>query len=77
MTPQSICLLAARAAHAHDDHTLQHSLRMTKTSSLLAESLGLPREQIELVEQGALLHDAGKNVLPDEVIMQPGRLSVQ
>lgn len=52
-------------------------MRMMKTSSLLAESLGLSQEEIELVEQGALLHDIGKNVLPDVVIMQPGRLSAQ
>lgn len=77
MTPRSICLLVARAAHAHDEQTLQHSTRMIRTSSLLAESLGLPHEDIELVEHGALLHDIGKNVLPDVVIMKPGRLSAQ
>ncbi len=70
-------MLVARAAHAHDEQTLQHSTRMIKTSSLLAESLGLPHEDIELVEHGALLHDIGKNVLPDVVIMKPGRLSDQ
>lgn len=77
MTPRSICLLVARAAHAHDEQTLQHSTRMIKTSSLLAESLDLSQEDIELVEHGALLHDIGKNVLPDVVIMKPGRLSPQ
>jgi putative two-component system response regulator len=77
MTPRSICLLVARAAHAHDEQTLQHSTRMIKTSSLLAESLGLSHEDIELVEHGAMLHDIGKNVLPDVVIMKPGRLSPQ
>lgn len=77
MTLQPISMLVARAAHAHDAQTLQHSTRMIETSRLLAQAMGLPQQEIELAEHGALLHDIGKNALPDIVIMKPGRLSPQ
>lgn len=77
MTPQLISMLVARAAHAHDEQTLQHSTRMITTSGLLAQAMGLSHAEIELAEQGALLHDVGKNGLPDDILMKPGRLSPQ
>lgn len=47
---------------------------MVRTCTLLGEAMGLPPDDIELIGYGALLHDVGKNSLPDSVLLKPGRL---
>jgi putative two-component system response regulator len=65
----------ARAAEYRDDDTGQHVLRVGRYTRLIAEALGLPEEQIEMLEQAALLHDIGKIGIPDAVLLKPGRLT--
>jgi putative two-component system response regulator len=65
----------ARAAEYRDDDTGQHVLRVGRYTRLIAESLGLPGELIETLEQAAQLHDIGKIGIPDSVLLKPGRLT--
>jgi putative two-component system response regulator len=65
----------ARAAEYRDDDTGQHVLRVGRYTRLIGESLGLPEEFIETLEQAALLHDIGKIGVPDSVLLKPGRLT--
>jgi putative two-component system response regulator len=64
----------ARAAHAHDDGTLQHATRMAELGRLLAQTQNLPAGDIEIISLSAHLHDVGKNAVPDAILMKPGRL---
>lgn len=64
----------AKAAHAHDDGTLQHATRMAELGRLMARSHSLSAREIEIISLGAHLHDVGKNAVPDAILMKPGRL---
>lgn len=65
----------ARAAEYRDDDTGQHVFRVGRYTRLIAESLGLPDDLVETLEQAAQLHDIGKIGIPDSVLLKPGRLT--
>ncbi len=64
----------ARAAEFRDDATGLHTRRVARIASLLAERLGLPDEEIALIQRAAPLHDIGKIGVPDSVLLKPGPL---
>jgi response regulator RpfG family c-di-GMP phosphodiesterase len=65
----------ARAAEFRDPETGGHILRMAHYSILIAEQLGLPREQCERLLTAAPMHDIGKVGTPDNILLKPGRLT--
>ena len=64
-----------QALDARDPHTAGHSHRVSATATEIAERMGLPREQIELIRIGSLLHDIGKIGVSDAILLKPGKLS--
>lgn len=64
---------ALRCRHAP---AASHSLRVALTTSAWALWLQIPREQRDLIEVAALLHDVGMVGLPDQVLLKPGPLDV-
>ncbi|HEX9996037.1 MAG TPA: HD domain-containing phosphohydrolase [Abditibacterium sp.] len=67
----------AQAAEFRDDDTGQHTRRVGQLSSLLAQTIGLSRFQVELIERTAPLHDVGKIAIPDAILLKPGRLTAE
>jgi diguanylate cyclase (GGDEF)-like protein/putative nucleotidyltransferase with HDIG domain len=65
----------ARAADARDVYTGSHSERVAHLASRLAARLGLPREDVELTQLAASLHDVGKLALPEELLHKPDPLT--
>lgn len=65
----------ARAAEFRDHTTGQHTRRVGELSALLASTIGLPQEEVELIRKAAPLHDVGKISLSDSILLKPGRLS--
>jgi putative two-component system response regulator len=61
----------ARAAEFRDDDTGQHTQRVARTAALLAQSLGLPEEQVASIRQAAPLHDVGKIAISDLILLKP------
>jgi putative nucleotidyltransferase with HDIG domain len=57
-----------------DPYTRGHSERVTAYSLALAQTLGLPDEEREVVELAALLHDVGKIGVPETILNKPGAL---
>ena len=74
MADQTIFSIA-RAVDAKDEKTNQHSARVSAYSSMIAEKLGLPREDCENIRRAALMHDIGKIGIPDSVLKKAGRLT--
>ena len=58
-----------------DTYTAGHTVRVARYSRMLAARLGLSGEQVDLLQQAAILHDIGKIATPDSVLLKPGRLS--
>ena len=64
----------ARAGEYRDDDTGQHVTRVGRYTRILAEALGFHRDQLELLEQAAKLHDVGKIGIPDAILHKSGKL---
>jgi putative nucleotidyltransferase with HDIG domain len=64
----------AEAIEARDAHTYGHSRQVTRYAVRLAEELGLPPEQVELIDYAGLLHDVGKIGIRDYILLKPDRL---
>ncbi len=64
----------AVAAEFRDDGTGQHTRRVGQLSAILAQNLGLPADQVELIRRAAPLHDVGKIGIPDHILLKPGAL---
>jgi HD-GYP domain-containing protein (c-di-GMP phosphodiesterase class II) len=58
-----------------DEYTALHGLRVCILALALGRQLGMPREQIETLGIGALLHDFGMVKVPEEVLSKPGPLT--
>ena len=67
----------AVAAEYRDDETGEHTRRVGRTSALLAQTIGLGDEEVELIRHGAPLHDVGKIGIPDVILLKPGKLTPQ
>ncbi|MBR4760968.1 MAG: HD-GYP domain-containing protein [Lachnospiraceae bacterium] len=65
----------AHTIDAKDEYTRGHSVRVAKYSRMLAQRLGLSREDCENVYYMALLHDIGKIGVPNEIINNPSKLT--
>jgi len=67
----------ARAAEYRDDDTGQHTWRVAHVSGVIAQEMGVPRDQVEMLLRAARLHDVGKITIPDGILMKPGKLSAE
>ena len=63
------------AIEAKDKYTQGHSYRVSKYAVILAEKLGLSREQIDEVRIAGILHDIGKIGIPDAILSKPSSLT--
>ncbi|MFZ2267704.1 MAG: HD-GYP domain-containing protein [Azonexus sp.] len=59
----------------HDDYTFEHSVGVCALLVAFGRAMQLPREVIQEVALGGLLHDVGKACVPDEILNKPGKLS--
>ena len=66
----------AKALEARDRYTAGHSERVTAYTMALAETVGLPTEQLQIIGRAGLLHDVGKVGVPDRVLLKPGPLDL-
>ena len=60
---------------ARDRETHGHTTRVTAQALQLGEKLGLTPAQLQDLRLGATLHDLGKIIVPDSVLLKPGPLT--
>jgi HD-GYP domain-containing protein (c-di-GMP phosphodiesterase class II)/CHASE2 domain-containing sensor protein len=65
----------AAAIDARDGYTETHCRRIVLFAGSMAERLGLPPDQAEAIELGALLHDVGKIGISDGILGKDGLLT--
>ncbi len=58
-----------------DTYTAGHTRRVAEYCALIGTQLGLGRDELANLTHAATLHDIGKIVIPDAVLLKPGRLT--
>lgn len=69
--------MLANAIESRDPYTHGHVERVTTYARWLAEKMGWPDENLRSLEYGARLHDIGKIIVPDKVLLKNGPLTDQ
>ncbi len=64
----------SRALELRDKETKGHSDRVTHLAVRLARQIGFIEEEITHFRRGVLLHDIGKMVVPDYILLKPEKL---
>jgi putative nucleotidyltransferase with HDIG domain len=72
---ESFIQVLATTIDSRDPTTGQHTVMVTGLAVLLAEELGLSDAAVEKLRVAGILHDVGKIVLPDEVLLKKGDLT--
>jgi putative two-component system response regulator len=65
----------ALSIEARDPYTRGHCERLSEMSVMLGQKLGLPEEHITALRRAGIVHDIGKVVVPDAILLKPGPLS--
>lgn len=65
------------AVDGHDTYTHGHSLRVSRSSAVIAGALGLDSDGVSLVRDVGLVHDIGKIAIPDALLRKTGMLTQQ
>jgi len=71
----SVIQCLARAAEFRDDDTGQHVIRVGKYARIIGKAVGLPEQELRLLEPAAQLHDVGKIGVEDSILLKPGKLT--
>jgi putative nucleotidyltransferase with HDIG domain len=66
-------LISALDAREHE--TQRHSKRVSEYTLLMAGKIGIPQDQLQDIERGALLHDIGKMGISDNILLKPAKLT--
>ena len=68
-------LSVANMIEERDIYTAGHSKRVAKYSVMIAKNMGYNEEDCAKLYQAGLLHDVGKIVTPDAILLNPKRLN--
>jgi response regulator RpfG family c-di-GMP phosphodiesterase len=74
-TYQNTLLALVAALDAREHETSDHSQRVVKYTTVIAQRMGIGGQELEEIGRGALLHDIGKIGVPDAVLLKPGKLT--
>ncbi len=74
-TYQQTLLALVAALDAREHETSDHSLRVVRYTSAIADRMTITGSELEEIGRGALLHDIGKIGVPDAVLLKPGKLT--
>lgn len=63
------------ALEKRDPYTAGHQRQVAKLARAMAQEMQLPRQVVEGIYVGCLIHDIGKIYIPAEILSRPGKLS--
>lgn len=58
-----------------DSYTAGHTKRVSIYCEMIAYKMNFDIEQISRLKEAAILHDIGKVIIPDSILLKPGKLS--
>ena len=72
---ESVLVSLALSIEARDPCTSGHCERLAEMSVRLGRRLELPEEELKALRRAGYVHDIGKVVVPDSILLKPGPLS--
>jgi putative nucleotidyltransferase with HDIG domain len=60
---------------ARDTYTGGHSERVAKYSKDIAKAMGLSKQECNIIYESGILHDIGKIITPDSILLKPNKLT--
>ncbi|MBT4837405.1 MAG: DUF3369 domain-containing protein [Methylococcales bacterium] len=76
-TQKDIIQMLGSLAEFKSNETGQHVIRVGEYTALLAQKIGLPNAEVELLRLAAPMHDIGKIGIPDIILHKPGKLTAE
>jgi putative two-component system response regulator len=74
---ESVLFTLAHSIEARDPYTHGHCERLSEMSARLGEKLKLPDEQLKALRRAGIVHDIGKVVVPDSILLKAEPLSAE
>jgi putative two-component system response regulator len=74
---ETVLFSLALSIEARDPYTRGHCDRLAGLSSRFGQKLGLPEEEITALRRAGVVHDVGKIVVPDAILLKPGPLTAE
>lgn len=74
---ETVLFSLALSIEARDPYTRGHCDRLAEMSSRLGAKLGLPEEDVTALRRAGIVHDVGKIVVPDAILLKPGPLTAE
>ncbi|MCM3668264.1 HD-GYP domain-containing protein [Mesobacillus maritimus] len=71
----SLVFALSKALDSRDTYTSGHSHNVAYYATEIARKLNLPKEMVEVIKMGGLLHDIGKIGIPESILLKPGKLT--
>ena len=65
----------ASALDMRDREGEGHAQRVADATVRLARAMGVAEEDLIHIRRGSLLHDVGKSIIPDKILLKPGSLT--
>jgi putative two-component system response regulator len=72
---ESVLFTLALSIESRDPYTHGHCTRLAEFSSRFGERIGLGADDIVALRRAGVVHDVGKVVVPDAVLLKPGPLT--
>jgi len=57
-----------------DPYTAGHQLQVARLAAAIAQEMGLPESQVNIIRTTAAIHDIGKIYIPSDILAKPGKL---
>jgi PAS domain S-box-containing protein/putative nucleotidyltransferase with HDIG domain len=57
-----------------DPYTAGHQLQVARLAAAIAQEMGLPESQVNIIRTTAAIHDIGKIYIPSDILSKPGKL---
>ncbi len=76
-TQKEIILTLGECVESRSKETASHVRRVSECSSLMATSLGMSPQDVDLVRLASPMHDVGKIGIPDSILLKPGKLTAE
>lgn len=65
------------ALNKRDEYTHSHSSRVISIATMLGEKFNLSSAELNIMKTCAQFHDVGKIGIPDNILLKPGKLTIE